>query len=409
MKLKKIAVLVVAFILMITAFAGCAKPETMATVKDADGNVVGTVSFDEYLFWAYYNYAYYDAYYENYYYYFQTYFKDTLDDIYDPDAEEPITVNQFLTDSLVGDLKQQFVILKLFNEYGLTFGADEITDVASYYNSMVSNYGETTVKKIRARLGMNETQFKEMLRSLVKISCVQEHLFGEGGSMAVTSEQAKAHLLENYLQVKHIYIGTSYTVTEDEKKVTKTRTEQEVQELVDKIKSEYEANPTLENFLSLVEKYSEDTGSIKTTTTDNVTTHDKTYCSATYNSSFGALSVTEYGGYVFDKEYNNFYSEFTDLAKELKENEIGTCKVTSQSTDNKVTGMHIILKLDLAKSESTVNKMMEVKDDYETPYINIITENKVFTDLLDAEIAKLTFEFDEALLEKYSMKNLKSI
>ena len=409
MKLKKLAVLLVAFILLMTAFAGCAKPETMATVKDANGNVVGTVSFDEYLFWAYYNYAYYDAYYENYYYYFQTHFKDTLDDIYDTEAENPITVNEYLTDSLVGDLKQQFVILKLFEEYNLTFGADEITDVASYYSSMISNYGETTVKKIRARLGMNETQFKEMLRSLVKIAVVQDHLFGEGGSMAVTAEQAKAHLLENYIQIKHIYIGKDYTVKENGKDVKKTRTEAEMEELINKIKGEYEANPTLENFLNLVEKYSEDTGSVKTTTSNNVTTHDKTYCSASYNSSFGALSGVEYGGYVFDKEHNNFVREFTNLSKELKANEVGTCKVTSQSADKSVTGMHLILKLDLSASETTVNKMVEVKDSYDTPYINIITETKLFNDMLDAEIEKLTFEFDEKLLDKYSMKNLKSI
>ena len=411
MKLKKILVAIISVILALALFAGCAKPTTMATVTDLDGNPVGTVSFDEYLFWAYYNYAYYQAYYESYYYYFQKYFHETLDDIFDPEAEEKITVNEYLTDSLVKDLKQQFVILKLFDEYGLTFGTDEITNVGLYYNSMISNYGEAKVKKIRARLGMNETQFKEMLRSLVKISSVQEHLFGDDGIRKVTDQQVKDYFLENYIRVKHVYIGSTYTVKENDKDVKKTRTEAEMQALVDQILAEYNANPTIDNFLKLVEKYSEDTGSTKTKTENNVTSPDLDYCQASYDSSAGAITVTEYGGYTFIKDYASFNEPFVNLAGELETGKAGSCKVTSVDTEGNttVTGMHVILKTDLNTSEAAIKSATELTDNYGESYLKSIVESDIFMALMDEEIAKLNFTFDEELLKKYSMKNLKKI
>ena len=405
MKLRKTILLIVALVLAATLFAGCSRPETIAVVTAKDGSMTDTIPFDNYHFWAYYNYAYYDAYYNYYSYYFKTTFRETLDDIYDEDAENPITVNQYLTDSLVNDLKQQYVMLKLFDKYELPFGAEEITDVANYYSSMVSNYGETTVKKIRARLGMSEAEFKEHLRILVKIAVLQQYLFDEGGPMEVTAEQSKQYLLDNYVSVMHIYLNDSYTVEENGETVNKTYTEEELRAKAEEIVDEYNANPSEANFRALVEKYSKDPGSLVTKTENEETVNDYDTVNVTYSNGF--LYAVKFGGYSFDVGNNSFVPQFTDLSKSLAVGKVGISE--SYTNGNNQKGLHIIYKQDFSSNEDVINALLEKADEDGHAYVGTVVEGKLFDDLINSEIDKYDFAFDEKLLEQYSMKNLKSI
>ena len=363
MKLKsKALTLSVVLILVLSFFAGCSSIPAKIGTATKDGNTYD-IPTSFYLYNAYLQHI-------NLEYYASQNSTDisTMISQYDTSSLSYATK---INDSLKDQATTFFVAIRRFEDLGLTLTADQKTAATDSYDTMVTNYGETTVTKLRTQLKMSETKFKEFLTESYKYTALFDKYFAAGGEYEIKDDSLVELFNSSYYRVKHILIkyptdssGNSITDTTDATYI-------EAKAKAEGILAQAKAG---EDFVTLAAANSEDTSSVE----DGEYTYSNGVVSESYGYTFASGSMD-----------TDFYNKAVSMA-------VGDIDIVESTY-----GWHIMKKYD-------INEVADIYNALKDKLFSTKSEEK--SGELCKEWAKdYEFTFNQDLLDKYSIVKLNDI
>lgn len=189
---------------------------------------------------------------------------------------EEMTVASYLSARIADIIENNCISLYLFDYYNLELPASTVSYVDEAINSEIENAGgRKELNEALAPILLNVNSLREMYLNDEKINYVYDYLYGDTslgttGAEPITMDQYNAFYEENYVCVRHIYIRTADKNVLDEdgnvqydeygNVVTEELTEEEAAEklqLCDELMERLNAG---EDFVTLENEYSEDSG-----------------------------------------------------------------------------------------------------------------------------------------------------
>lgn len=201
---KKILILMLACIMLITSIAGCASSgKTMIELEKSEISVnlfmlmlsrmKGSLA-SSYAFGAQ---ALKDS------------FWDTVMDV-----STGMTYNDYYTDMVLDNAKTYIAALSLFDELELELPDSYIDEIDSQLDELVQNDGKgskSTLNAILAEYGANYKVLRDAYIMEAKIAYLNDHLFGADGSK-ISSELKQEYYEENYVRFRQIFFFTTKPV-----------------------------------------------------------------------------------------------------------------------------------------------------------------------------------------------------
>ncbi len=193
-------------------------------------------------------------------------------DLWQYEYAEGISFGAFIGAMIVQNLMSNAVMLGLFDEYGLELTVEEQNSIDSAIQQLQANAGsKSALNSALAAYGINADMLRDVYIMEAKISAVQNHLYGEGGIYAASSDEVETYFSENYYRMKHILIRTDVKYERDEDGLPIVDEETQSYKTIELTADEIEAQKALaadlekriaagEDFDKLVIEYSEDTG-----------------------------------------------------------------------------------------------------------------------------------------------------
>lgn len=200
--------------------------------------------------------------------YLYTYFGLTEDNatIWEQEMAVGVTVGDYLSALALSNIMSIAVYVELFEDYGLTLSSDELATVDTQINQLIATAGsESALEKELSKFGADIQTVREVLTDSLKVSKLQEYLYGENGIEAVSDDAVEEYFQENYMRCKLILIhktqdyvydanGEPVYDTDTSKFVTREMSEEEIaekkalyEELRDRILKDGEDFETLMN------------------------------------------------------------------------------------------------------------------------------------------------------------------
>ncbi len=120
----------------------------------------------------------------------------------------------WVKENTVVELRRYVAVNRLFEEKGLELTAEDSADINEYVNGLWDNedmyaqyiYGTKTMGAYYDSIGMGMDSVRDIYTTNRKETRLLEALYGEGGEMAVPTEEMNSYLTENYANVKYIEI-----------------------------------------------------------------------------------------------------------------------------------------------------------------------------------------------------------
>lgn len=360
------AALYIAIILIVSSISGCAfKPAKFADVTRPDGSKT-TISFNDYLFFAYYVRINYENAALN-----QT---TTTVDYLNQKQSDGKTYNDSFKESAKDNLLDGFIIKDKFKELNLSLSSDELKSIDDKFSA----FNDNTI--LRTELQESQAVFKKNFEQEQMGQSIVNKLFGSGGEKEIKDADVKNYFDENYVRAKHILIKTTkLDEASGYENVLSVEglaaAEKSANDLYDKAKKG-------ENFENLA-RYNSQDGTPDSI--DNTTPKPETF---TYSNN-GLL--TENNGYTFTKD--QMAKEFETAAFEMNIGEVRLVKTTY--------GYHIVKKYDINEKPEIYEKMIaSVK--------NRLTNMKM-QDQITEWAKNYQITVDDKILETYSLNKLKDI
>ncbi len=258
MKRCKIAALLLAVVMAICGFTSCgSETSNVVTFRDT------AIDENEYSFLM----SYYKAL------YLYSYFGLTEDNsaIWTNQISEGVTVSDYLSALTLSSIMSTAIYVDLFDEYGLSLTDEETKTVDDAINSLIEKAGsKSALNSALAEFGANIDVLREVRTNNLKVSKVQEHLYGENGVETATPAEVDIYYNENYCRVKFIFISKTleyerdengdYIKSEEGNYKTRELSEEEIaakKALFSDIEARVEAG---EDFEALLNEYTMDTG-----------------------------------------------------------------------------------------------------------------------------------------------------
>ena len=151
--------------------------------------------------------------------YLYGYFGQTSDNpqLWSTEMAEGVTVGDYLSALAVSNIMSSAVYIELFDDYGLTLTNDEINTADAKIDQLVSSVGSrSALNKQLANFGANIDTLRSVLVDSLKVTKLQEYLYGENGINAATSDEIEAYYDENYMRCKFIFISSKQEYEYDE-------------------------------------------------------------------------------------------------------------------------------------------------------------------------------------------------
>ena len=274
MRQKQVISLLLAVLMIAGLFAGCGKEETGVKMNIGGEKVtvenIATISGVE-VPAALYRYFFMNI----------KYSYDYGDDSYW--EENPDTV-EFVKLSALNYIQNYAATLALAKEYGIELSEEEKSAVEDSVNSAIDSAGSYSAFKEQLEMSyLTEELYRELLKVELLSTAVYKYLFNEGGEYYVSDAELKESVKEDYILSRHILISNS-----NENK----------EALIKEVQSKLDSG---EDFRTVEEEYSEDTGST-TSYPDGVCYTEGTMITDFYetalNTKVGEISTvdtTEYG------------------------------------------------------------------------------------------------------------------
>ncbi len=112
---------------------------------------------------------------------------------------------------------------RAFDEYGLSLTAEQKAEINQYVNSAWEEeniyaqyiYGYDTIGAYYESNGVGKNSFKEIQTLYYKQEAIFDHLYKEGGELAVPAEEIKAKILSDYALVLSFEVDPAYGKAQD--------------------------------------------------------------------------------------------------------------------------------------------------------------------------------------------------
>lgn len=112
---------------------------------------------------------------------------------------------------------------KAFDEYGLSLTAEQKTEINNYVTSSWDEenmyaqyiYGFNTIGEYYESKGVGKNSFKEIQTLYYKQEAIFDHLYGEGGELAVSADEINAKILSDYALVLSFEVDPEYGKAQD--------------------------------------------------------------------------------------------------------------------------------------------------------------------------------------------------
>lgn len=191
-------------------------------------------------------------------------------------SDVELTVGDYLSDRIGEIIDNNCISLYLFDYYDLELPDSTVSAIDEAINSEIENAGgRKALNEALADISLNINTLREMYLYDEKIAYLYDYLYGDTdlgttGAEPISTEQYNAFYEENYVCVRHIYIRTADKNVLDEEGnvqydtdgyvITAELTEEEAAEkvaLCDELMERLDAG---EDFVTLENEYSEDSG-----------------------------------------------------------------------------------------------------------------------------------------------------
>ncbi len=240
--MKKILAILIALVLCLSLFAGCAEKENAL-----DKKILAKIG-DYEISQADYNCHYYIIY--NTYAQYSQYFGEEW---IDTDLGEGITIGETMKNEAKTQIEQfaaATIIAK--DRYGIT-GKDVKNRVQTDLDELIESYGgkSTFEKDLLKPAQMTEKSLKTYFEMYEIFALLTEKMAEEGGELQVTDEEIE-EMLQNYPKVSHILISTKSADG-----TTPSRSDEEAMAIVNEV---YKKLKNGESFEALIAQYGEDPG-----------------------------------------------------------------------------------------------------------------------------------------------------
>ncbi len=274
------------------------------------------------------------------------------------DESYSATVQQYL-DSMVQSYIISYTLYSIhFDELGLQLDKDVTDKIENTMNEYVSQAGsKEKLEQSLALQGYTYDDLKEQYYNEAKKTAVIMHYFGpDSKENPVSQQDLKLYYDEYYTKVKHIFLSTKDDADNDLSKP-------EQQKIADKADNIYKKALNGEDFDKLIDEYGEDPG--MTTSPD---------------------------GYIFSKDDTSYTRMFHNAAFDM---EIGEIRLVQTNL-----GFHIMQRYSFTDGEID-------KDTLVTLIENMMSEESA--DLLDDLKERIGVKYNDSLLEKLSVVNIKTL
>ncbi len=347
---------ILCLVLLLSVLTGC---RTQKTVMSYEGSKITDGEFTFYL-----------ATYKSQ--FMRTYsdFKDS-DQFYNMVIDENgTTAEESLFSNVVDNVKMMLVCDALCKRFGLTVPRTTTDNIDEYLNGLASQYADGNLNSFNETLGkygINKTMLRDIYMRYEKINLVFDHLYGTGGTNAITNEDLITYFNNNYVRVQHIYVNNKFKYLTDEEGYILYNNDGSYKQTDLTEDEKKEKNELIEKIDSLLEG--------------------------------GADYMEVYTEYSEDHYYDNGYYLYPsmDFVEELITSafslEIGeTCKVESE------IGTHYLLRLESEEAPWTNPENEDFFYNYETT----VSEWR-FNEFLADLIAKV--EINEDVLDSFSLRD----
>ena len=295
--------------------------------------------------------------------------RDT-DEFWNSELLEGVTAEEYLTDSVIDNVKRTLICAALFDEKGLKMSEEAQKNIDDYIETLITERADGSRKSFNqmlAQYGINIDMLRKIYTMEEKTSLLFENLYGKGGEKELTEADYTAYCADNYVRIRHIYVNDAYVYETDENGyykydqsgslVTRDLTAAEKTEKAKKIADIEAALAKGEKFEDVYEKYSED---------------------LYYENGYYLCATT------------NFVSDVVVAAMNL---EVG--KSTRVDSDY---GTHFILRMEMDEKPYENEANADFFADFETA-----AKNAAFYDYLQSLLGEVTV--DEEALKEYSIRD----
>ncbi|MGN0577201.1 MAG: hypothetical protein ACI4J4_01135 [Ruminiclostridium sp.] len=125
---------------------------------------------------------------------------------------EGIGAEEWIKNKTIEKCREYVATEKLFDSYGLSLSAEKKSEINSSVNSMWTEenmyaqyfYGVDKFGEYYESLGIGEQSYKDVSTASAKQTQLFDHIYGEGGTEAVSSEEIISKLSEDYIAIKFI-------------------------------------------------------------------------------------------------------------------------------------------------------------------------------------------------------------
>ncbi len=260
MKISRIVALILALCTVLTFAVGCGtSTDAFITFRDT------VVDQNKYIYMMSHFKALYLA----------SYFGFGVDNpaIWEQDMGNGATVGDYLGAMALSNIMSIAMYTQLFDEYGLTVTAEDTATIDERINKLIDTVGsEAQLEKELSKYGSDIATVRSVLTDSIKVSRLQDYLFGENGTKPITDEDIEKYYKENYQRCKFIFIHKTQDYVYDakgepvfdndtQKFVTRDMTEEECvqkKELFEGIKDRIINGG--EDFEALLEQYTMESG-----------------------------------------------------------------------------------------------------------------------------------------------------
>ena len=150
------------------------------------------------------------------------------------------------------------VVMQKFNELGLKLSYNEQKEMASVRRNSIANTTKDAYLNQIAQFGFSDQTYQNFMYISQCYQALNDYYFGENGVNTPSDEDIQKYYEDNYITAKHILI-TTVDPASGETKRTDEEAKKEAQSILDRINAG-------EDFDTLMNQYSEDTGLSNTRT-----------------------------------------------------------------------------------------------------------------------------------------------
>lgn len=120
-----------------------------------------------------------------------------------------LNINEWVKNKTIEYCREYVAVNKLFDEYGLSLSDEELSEINTNTNTLWTEenmyaqyiYGVDAMGEYYESIGIGKESYKDISTAVYKRSAIFDHLYKEGGSLAVSADELSAKVVADYALV----------------------------------------------------------------------------------------------------------------------------------------------------------------------------------------------------------------